>query len=528
MSEKQYQEKLKSVRSSLSCFTQKSIFEAAARQLQGKSSNNIDFVKKMPWIAMFIVKQSLLGNEGPRIVSDIEFYNIANDVYKMQLSASNLEEGSVDLKLRAMCMQQLWYQQNFTQGLLSIFRQSNFFSKKDSFYSQEFENDTGLSLRSFYIITLYLLVIVRSIKNSHIVEINLYSLIYNLCPKVPPNHIVSYLMLTTVKTEHLSIFMEKYRLDDSPQSEYFQETPFKHKPMILSGEILYVFNSSIFEVGITSLVPSRLKKNVPKFKNYFGKLFEGYINELLDSSGLEYWNEEQIKQFYKENSINGKVVDFLFFGNDGDIGLIECKAVEPNDIIKASFDPEILKKSLQNSFIGALEQGSACANLLSKTEKFKDAQFRLATITHEEHAIVSGQFVAEHIDTNLQERLNNNYRPSTLKLENALYLTIADFETLIAAQKSNTYDLNLFLKECSKDQLNPSTKRMMTKQFVDEKLPPRVYETTAIHEEMDSYLDELEIIFTSNKRYWQEKVNSLIESRLQLVDLLNKNLTPYL
>lgn len=67
MSERNYQAKLKSVRSELSRYTHQSVFEAAVRHLQGKSKDSLEHVKMMPWIAMFVVKQALLEREGPPV-----------------------------------------------------------------------------------------------------------------------------------------------------------------------------------------------------------------------------------------------------------------------------------------------------------------------------------------------------------------------------------------------------------------------------------------------------------------------------
>lgn len=521
MSERNYQAKLNSVRSELSRYTHQSVFEAAIRHLQGKSKDPLRHVMMMPWIAMFVVKQALLEKEGRRAISDSEFYNVANNVYSMQASASSIEEGAIALKLRAMMIQQIWYQRGDTHGLLSLFRQSTFFASGDPFYSNSFETETGLSLRSFYTITLYLLTTTRSVDNSHVVEINLHSLIYHLCPAVPPSHILAYLLFVSIRTDRLSRFIEKYRLESSPQSEYFQETPFKYKPIVLHENFVYIFNSKIFEAGIATLIPSHLKKRTPGFKDRFGKDFERYVKLLLDSSRLNYWDEDQLKKYYKQNKLDGKVVDFVIFGTDGEVCLIECKAVEPSDIVKASFDAEVLRRSLEKSFIKAIEQGSAAARLMSETEKFGDCKFRLAVITHEDHAIINGRFVSENIDFNLESRLQKDATPVALDLNDVLYLTIDDFENVIRAQETGAYDAIAFFRECCEAQLEPISRRMMTSQFVEEKLPSGIGRTTAISQEMDNYLEETRSILEQNKKYWNGKAHELMIARSQLIDIIH-------
>lgn len=518
---KNYQTKLKSVRSELSRYTHQSVFEAAVRHLQGKSKDPLGHVKMMPWIAMFVVKQALLEREGGRVMSDTEFYGVANSVYAMQAVASSIDEGAINLKLRAMVVQQIWYQKGSMHGLLSLFRQSTFFANGDPYYSDSFEAETGVSLRSFYIITLYLLTMVRSIESSHVVEVNLYCLIYHLCPEVPPIHILAYLLLTSIRIDGLSRFIAEHRLDDSPQSEYFQETPFKYKPIVLHGDEAYIFNSVIFEVGIAGLVPSLLKKKLHGFKDRFGAVFERYVKSLLDSSGLDYWDEGQLRKYYKQNQLDGKVVDFVVFGADGEVCLIECKAVEPSDIVKASFDAGLLRRSLEKSFIKAIEQGNTAARLISGTEKFKSCKFRLVVITHEDHAIINGRFVADNIDFDLESRLQNGTAPAVLDLNDVLYVTIEDFENLMKAQEIGAYDALTFFRECCEAQLAPTSRKMMTSQFANEKLPNGIGRATAISQEMNCYLEEIKEILEKNKRYWDGRVQDLIRAREQLVNALH-------
>lgn len=82
--------------------------------------------------------------------------------------------------------------------------------------------------------------------------------------------------------------------------------------------------------------------------------------------------------------------------------------------MKASFDAGLLRRSLEKSFIKAIEQGNTAARLISETEKFKGCKFRLTVITHEDHAIINGRFVADNIDFDLDDRLQNGIGPAAL------------------------------------------------------------------------------------------------------------------
>jgi hypothetical protein len=511
MTTRQYSNEIHNIKLQIRRYSHRSFFEAAIGYLQEKHGDPIEELRRMPWIAMFAVKLSLLETSGALEVTKEEFLRIANKIYALQHIAADAKGTGFNLALRSMIMQQMWYQRGESLALQSLLRQSNFFSKYDGVYEKEFTRIAGLSLRNFYRITICLWVMAIENKKSYVVEINLAELIYRLYPSIGFPELMAYCRLTSIHIDNLPAFMEGFRLKDTFRSEYFQETPFKNKPIVVIGNSMYIFNSIVFMEGTSSLVPSLLKKESKTFKNDFGTDFEQYVGKFISESGLEFWTEKEIEVYYKKHGLKGKVVDYLIFGEDGSIILIECKAVEPSDIVKASYEADILRRSLEASFIKAIFQGQEVTHLLSSTEKFKEKKFRQLVVTHEDHGILDARYLATYIDTDLESTLTVKHGNLKLQLDDIFYLTIGDLEQTLIAKAEGLFVLADFLRECAEDQRQAHKRRMTFNQFIGEKIPKPSRVSSTMTSEFHQHFEDLKECIESGQKFWAGGVDRLIK-----------------
>ncbi len=271
------------------------------------------------------------------------------------------------LKLRPMLLQQSWYQQSTTDNCITLLRQMHWFTIRNNNHSREFKKSYGVTLESFYTISIF--IITRTNKEKAGIQgINLYELLFYLTPHIPLIEITNYFSLIGIRAQDLSTSFKSHRLPEekNQQSEYFQPSPLRFKPIIIDGNRALIPNKNLFTAGISSLVPDLLKKKLREsFKNEFGNDMESYVGELLEGSKLKYLNEKQILETYRRHNIKkGKVTDFIIEGSTSII--IECKAIEPGDIVKSSYSSELIYRHLQESFIKAIDQIQETTNSLKK------------------------------------------------------------------------------------------------------------------------------------------------------------------
>lgn len=442
-----YHQTIDKINRRLSRYNPQSVLREATEQLDFCNTLN-SHVEGMPWIVFFTLKLSMLN--GIRTKPDIskkEFNKIANSIYSIQHLASDIGEGGITLKLRSMILQQSWYQNSETKNLISIFRQNLWFSGKNEYYEEKFLKSCGLKLSSYYLISVYLVVSLNKCK-PNMVGVDIVSMIRDLCPALSIQEIYKFLLLAAIPAEKLPAFFIKFKLTDqkNQQSEYFQPTPIRYRPIIFSETKAFVLSRTILSGGLGAIAVDKLKKeHKEEFKQEFGKDMELYVGKLIADAKLKALNENEIKSLYRANSIKiRKITDYLI---DGEVPiLIECKAIEPGDIVKSSFDPEVLVKNLKDSFIKAIAQGQETAEGLKKIEGFKKKEFIQLVVTHEDFWIAGAAdviLISSDAPCNPGEDGEHLIKP-----ERVLFISIECLETLLEVYMRGEADLVDTLEVC--------------------------------------------------------------------------------
>ncbi|WP_347783746.1 GapS1 family protein [Pseudomonas kurunegalensis] len=514
-----YALKIEKLKQELSQFEHFSIIEAFLSVLISNKGGDIDTLRRMPWLQLFFLKLALQGESGRRKMNKGQLVALMNRLYSFQADAAQLDEGDLELNLRPMLLQQMWYQKGESYTLLTMFRQRLLFQKSNPWYGQKFKEITGLSLDNFYAITIFLLLRTQGHKATAL-EINLAELLHKLCPAIPPLQVASYFQLLGIRTCDLAIFMRQHNLDDIYPSEYFQDTPIRFRPILINVEQLLIIDIQLFLISITEFVPVFLK-TIPTHKDQFGKDFEGYLQTLLRTTGMEIWSESQeISQFYSRHGIKGKIVDYLAVSNDRVI-LFESKAVEPSSVVKTSASAEVLERNLRPSFIKGIKQGIETAFHLASTEDFKGKKFSLLVVTHEDFGIYGGRWIAEHVDKDLPKWVADNFPTSPLDLDDIFYCTAADIEDLARGHSSSAFDICDILAQATTRGVEPPHRKMVFRQQLSKLSAKGAPFHKDLSEEMKSSILEFTNIFSLNKSQWGDQVGSLLYLRNKLISILN-------
>lgn len=258
-------------------------------------------------------------------------------------------------------------------------------------------------------------------------------------------------------------FLSEFKRDEPPLWEYFESTPFGRRPLVLHEGRLFCVHPKILAGGFCNAVPEVLKKNYRrKFKERFGMLQELYVGQLLNGSYDTLISEKEIKKMYLDK--NKKAVDYLV--DQGDVILMESKAIEPTSIINTSSDPAILAKNLSQSFIGAIIQGQETCFELKRSGAFISNEFFLLIITNKEYYIPSASYVNQYIEPTLSGKILDEYGSIPIPLSNIFYITLSDLEKIKLMAIERDVKLSSMIKQWNARQLAKPNQRINTAHYI--------------------------------------------------------------
>lgn len=521
MTSKAYVIGVERVKEQLSKYSHFSILDLTLNHLSSKAADPAYRNSMMPWVVMFLLKLSMLGADGKEKVSPQQFNRIANDIFHLQGLAADLSEGQMELKIRALFLGQLFYQRDTLHSLRELFVQGSVLRRADNYYDELFNRVFGLSLDSYLKIAMF--VVVRLDKQSGgILEMPIAELMFYLCPGLPYRDVLAFIRLASCDAHSLASFVSDHDLDGVFSSEYFQETPFKNIPFILRGSGLVAFNYQFCITALCSLAPSAMKKEYPAFKDEFGADMELRVGEVLKKLTCdELIPENELQKILKAAGISSKLVDFVV--REGDkITLVECKAIEPSDLVKCTSDPNILKLNLMGSYIKAIHQGQAVANGLSGIERFKDCSFRILVVTFADYYIFGGKFISENIDLGLEDEIREKYGRVPLPMDRVSYLPLQSFTGLVHGLNEKNRSLGGFLDDVCDAQMDPHKRRFTLAHLVEEELGviPGAF-AAGLEDEMNRQQSAMELLISENSRYWKGKVSQFMARHEDLLRALN-------
>ncbi|WP_460158692.1 hypothetical protein [Pseudomonas sp. S3_E11] len=523
MTAEKYDAQIKKIRRELSVYKSDSVLQHVIDHLHWSQALERP-ASGMPWICLFLLKIAMQEcNGGHRNMVKAEFDVLANKLFRMQHLACPIGLGDVLLMVRPMVLQQAWYQGQIFPDVKAMTRQMIWYSDEAMPYAEKFVELYGLSLRDFYLINLYLDVCVADAAKG-VVGINLYELIFFLTPSISLRSIIQYFLLVAIRSQDLPGFFQDHKIKGElhQQSEYFQTTPLRKKPVLLDGDNLIIYNSKLFSRSVGMMVPDLFKKVKGwGYKDFFGPTMEHYVGSLLAASGLIYHTEDQLNQCCRNNNVvRGKMADFLA---SGDVNIIfESKAIEPGDIVSSVFDPEVLKAILSDSFIKGIEQCQESVHRLRMTKEYATAKFACVVVTHEDFWFASAEDVVRAIDPELEAKVFAKYAGIPVPFENILFVTVDAVENILQAVSVGETRLDNLIMECAQALQTPEGKRFTMDHMVKDKLAGKNIGNPIINKKADEWLGFFQAKVDANKAAWQGLPAELIRQRMLVIDVLHR------
>ncbi|PMQ16931.1 hypothetical protein [Janthinobacterium sp. AD80] len=464
-----YNESIKKIISEIGNYSKHSILNESLGYLSSIGIGYEERARAMPHIIYLLIKWSMLSKGHNKIkISAKEFSKIINKIFKVQNLAANLNpNGNFGLKLRVMLMQQTIPQKNYQHYLITLSRQKYWFEgKDDSPYNVSFKKITGISLSSFYSIAFYISACAIPLAKK-IEYINFSNLVTQLSPKISIEEIAATIKLLSLKPGNISSYLKNFELDENPIWEYFADTPLINKPLLINEDSISFIEKDLFLRSASDFVSRTLKAGDIHFKNNFGKTMENYIDELFKNHGITHLNEADISEIYKKLGKKSKIVDFIIIG---DVNIyLDSKAIEPNSLVTTSHDPDVLKRSLEASYIKAIFQGQECCHTLTQNKTLDTGENFLLVVVHQDHYISSGTTIQELIYPELSDTLIKKFGHIPIPLNNIYYITIDDLEMLIEMESQKKHSINEILKSSVIKDSKPETQCMLFSMHIEKK-----------------------------------------------------------
>ncbi|EJG0713348.1 hypothetical protein ACIL2W_003257 [Vibrio parahaemolyticus] len=506
------------IRNSIKRYTKESVVQHLLTRLHAVYPGEPKGIGR-PWTVCLMLEWvlELEPNQGAIPATEKDVWKILNKIWALQGKATNFsDEDNVWLSIRAFVLTQLRFQTSqlvhnyFLVRLFSIMcTEGASRSFRDSFKAQ-----TDIDLEDFFVLSVFFFSIFYSSKKP---VIKYEEFLPKLSPAYPVAVIKQYLSFVGANFEQLQQLIKSRRVEirgdgDVRAEEYFSEPILLEKPILILPEGISTAHPYIASIGLSEFVLRTLKAADSRgFRDKFTKEFENYLAYIFEAYGFEITREEQLKEIYRDNKIQGKVVDFLHQRNGTSI-FIDAKGVEPNQKILVTDQNNIIKDKLRDTHLKGIKQAGECADKLSVVgfDELADFDNRYALIvTHQDFYLGNGVKLASYLGNEYRQRIDQAVA-DRVPLKNVHFCCVADLEGILALCNETETELSAFLDFCADEEEAPETAKFEMRQHIQayaEKLaaekgsPIGSDRLTASFEYLTS---ELADKMSKSKRYWNE------------------------
>lgn len=489
-----YAEELARIKVRLSRYSHVSTFNAALNYLSHKSGD--DPFKKMPWVVMFLLKQAFLQKDGSEVMSEKVFLKLASRVLKLGDSlVGRIPPETFMLMMRAMLVQQLWYQIQAVDSFKYLFLHRELLNKSYEVNNRLFMAKTGLKLNDYYKIAFYLLSQAAKEPPNSVIRYSMTSLYSHLSPTLSDETITQFLKLVGLPFGQFSGYLKSFEVLDSNAAELYQETPFKNKPIIIAKDGLIIFNAGLCVLGLRSIAIDVLRSD-KEFTKRFGDDMEAYIGERLRMTASVVYTMSELNKVIPIKV--GKIADYVV-ADEGRVLVFESKSIIPNVLMKCAFDPIHLAKLLRQSFFHGVEQGQETVYKLACTEKFSNSRARIVIVTLDDFFIYGGDYISDCLDQDLEEALARKYGGLPVPMSNVLFITLRDLNILTEWLRDKPANAIFdFFDELERKQQEAGGMRFSVSQHIDEQIAEQVMGAVGMQDAVSQSEEEMAYLLQQN------------------------------
>lgn len=423
-------------------------------------NSKLEDLQKHPWQVLLLVKWTLqdtfASDKTGRDIKDSEFEDLRQRLFdfpeRVSLSAA---ESSSTLFMRQLLQAQIAFQRDLSP---SFTREAALLAKlaQDHPLRQLFLSKTGLEPLDF--IDLAIASYAAVLKGRRTIGTDWFS---SFRLHYGDASVDAFIQGASRNYEELVAFCRGLPDAKKPRtSEFYEFTSLKRFPFLRTAGELEYWHPIVFFRGMESFVHSVLSEAGQDYIERFSKVFEGHVLNEIGTSGLCYFNEVQLKTFCRSHQ---KVPDALVSFPDINL-FIESKAGLFDESVMTVGHPEIFRHktlALQTAIaqgwatsIGLREARLAPAQVLNASKDY------LLVVTNRELNASRGTKLREMYP---EGKLDYPSVEASiyLPLERVYFISIDDFERLMAAARTAEFGVPSFLEKCCRVGWRPSNGKIL-------------------------------------------------------------------
>jgi hypothetical protein len=232
-------------------------------------------------------------------------------------------------------------------------------------------------------------------------------------------------------------------------------------------------DAHILDACVTRFIYSRLREHDrQKFMSHFGPLFEAYVRKAIVHMGLPFHEEKELADRIPTKE-KPSLIDFVV--RDGNARIfIDAKAVEMHYRGKVTHSMAELAIGLETSLLKAIKQAHSTRRVLSTLDLAEDdvqaLEDWIVVVTQSELFISNGVALAAGIGQTVIDALMPTASSAAphIALDRMYFMTIQEFERLSAAVNNNICGFAEALSRARAADLNPTTRRMVFGQHLND------------------------------------------------------------
>ncbi|WP_171905485.1 hypothetical protein [Pseudomonas sp. AP42] len=455
-------------------------------------------LKHMPWVVMFSLKLSLLEVSGSLEMSNDAFLKLINRIYKLSNRLLDTSPEIFMLMMRAMVIQQLWYQVPIIDSWRQVILQRTLLERSRDFNNDLFHQKVGITLNEYYKIACYLMTVTGKENPNSVVRWSMTAFYSHLSPAISDAALVNFLKLVALPFQRLPQYLQPFSVNDCNSAELYQETPFKNKPIIMVNDGLIIFNAGICVSGLRSIAMDVLK-GCPQFYGNFGRDVECYVGERLYKTAMKVYSMPDLNKIIPIKT--GKIADYVVVDKD-DVFVFESKAITPSVLMRCAYDPSLLSDLLKDSFIKGVEQGQETAFKLSAVDAFKNKRTRIIVVTLEDFHIYGGEYISHYIQDGFEDALVQKYGRLPVQLKDVIYMTLKDLITLTEWLKDKPAgSMESLFNQIEEDSKEPGGGRFSISPHIGDRIGAEVIGAIGVGDALERTQAEMEQLLMSNRRF---------------------------
>lgn len=440
-------------------------------QLFYNRKNNL-IRKYLPWNLLLLIKMAYAFG-GKLQKNDLredrfEYMSLLlNNIYTGG-GETLIVDGGVNKFMRQMAFQQFWLQTKYFD-VMAVGRQIEVFSidKNKQMYEAWFLQATNLTIDDFMSIAVVLahIMATQEGKDFYYVNVNTIQIILKGMPTIKIE--TFYNLLSLDFNEAAKFCLDKY--SKRPFGlQLFENSPLKRFPFLNEKNIFYAYSPVLYFQAINTIIYDLLKEKFgDKFTDKFGDSMEAYAHKLLNHFNYEFLSENDLKKIK-----SGNVVDFLLKDSEATV-LVEIKASQLQ--VQAQLKPltDIMLNSLRTNVIKAVYQSIEVANFVKTTTHDKltstsKTNFFSIVVTYKDFYLGNGKSVWKEFMERAMQTLYPNTTDFPILAENIFYISLEEFEQLVAISGGSTKRIIEILSKARDDNYQVSSAKFNFQQHLDE------------------------------------------------------------